>query len=474
MLGGYNRGVYRLDLKSGCLTVNLKYKLGTTTERKAQLRTVLALRTFAVSILLLVLGFAHVMNVVRLPWSTLLFVLALMLFLNVLAWLRLRAGPVGPYEVGAQIFSDLFGFSVLLYFTGGATNPFVMFYLPLLGLAAALLPWGQVLALAGFSIFAYSVLMLEYIPLVLTKPQNAIELHLLGMWINFLVSVAILVGFVARLSDRIRLRDQDLNAAQAVLNREARMAALGNQAASLAHELGTPLSIAKIILSDWMENSGGNPPSAFLQESVVLSDQLQRMEACLVRLRSSLESPAQSDGQSRSGDLSVKVRAKAWLESWLDDWSNRNPQLVVTCHAEVADSLEGSAPWDSLELVLNGLLNNSMQAYARLAACPSTQSTGFEQPVAIKLSHVDGMLCIEVEDRAGGFDKEVISRLGREPIWQEAAGTHRGMGLYLSLGLMERAGGFLQFLQVLEHGQLVGARVLLTVPLVQSVEKVQV
>lgn len=449
--------------------MNLNYKLSTFTERKAQLRTVLALRTFAVSVLLLVLGFAHAMNTVRLPWPALVFVLGLLLFLNVLAWLRLRAGPVGPYEVGAQIFADLFGFSVLLYFTGGATNPFVMFYLPLLGLAAALLPWGQVLALAGFSILAYSVLMLEYIPLVLTKPQNAIELHLLGMWINFLVSVAILVGFVARLSDRIRLRDQDLNAAHAMVNRDTRMAALGNQAASLAHELGTPLSTAKIILSDWIENPSGNPPAGFIQESAVLSEQLQRMEACLVRLRGSLEAPARLGTQGESSCL----RVRPWFEGWLDDWRNRNPQVLVTYSADFSDSLEGSAPWDSLELVLNGLLTNSMQAYARLNECSSAQSAGLGQQVAIKLSHADGMLCIGVEDKAGGFDKEVISRLGREPVHPESADKHRGMGLYLALGLIERAGGLMLFSQVLERAQVVGARVALTVPLAVSLEKVQ-
>lgn len=431
-------------------------------QRKAQLRTVLWLRLFAVTTLMSVLGLAHGMDTVRLPWPALLFVLGLLLTLNVLAWIRLRSGQLGPYEVGAQLFADLFGFSVLLYFTGGATNPFVMFYLPLLGLAAAMLPWAQVLALAGFSILAYSVLMLEYIPLVLSKPQNAIELHLFGMWVNFLVSVAILVAFVARLSDRVRQRDQDLNTAQQRVSRDARLAALGNQAASLAHELGTPLSTAKIILSDWMDNKDGPEVSTFQQESLVVREQLERMEACLVQLRNSLEpSTGLHEGQSPADALPIE----AWLSNWLNVWRNRNPQVIVNCSSDLPEALAGFVPRDSVELVLSNLLENAMQAYAKFATEQAWPASSAARVIQIRLHQSEGMLRFEVEDNAGGFDPDLLNRLGPEPLASESAEQHRGMGLFLAVGLIERAGGWMQFSQVMVRGNAVGARVVFTVPL---------
>ncbi len=438
------------------LKLDFKSNLSHLTERKAQLRTVLWMRLFAVTTLLGVLGLAHWMALVRLPWPTLLFVLGLMLVLNILAALRLRGDSVGPYEVGAQIFSDLFGFSVLLYFTGGATNPFVMFYLPLLGLAAALLPWGQVLALAGFSILAYSVLMLEYIPLVLSKPQNAIELHLLGMWINFLVSVAILVGFVARLSNGIRQRDQDLNTAQDRLNRDARMAALGNQSASLAHELGTPLGTAKIIVSDWMDNLGGLDPQSWQRDTQVLQEQLDRMERTLIHLRSSLE----SEDQKVNETIFKTLHVKAWLDDWVAGWRNRNPQATLVANLGIATSLKASASWESVELVLNGLFENALQAY----------SGASEQRILLSALCIENTLHLAIEDNAGGFDKDVLSRIGKEPIRKEHAENRRGMGLYLAVGMIERAGGSMKFSQIVDDGQVlanrvVGARVVLTLPL---------
>ncbi len=431
------------------------------------------MRLFAVGTLCGLLGLAHGGDVVRLPWPTLLFVLGMLLLLNILAWLRLRGGVfglkqagahhvgshhVGPYEVGAQIFADLFGFSVLLYYTGGATNPFVMFYLPLLGLAAALLPWGQVLALAGFSIVAYSVLMLEYIPLVLAKPQNAIELHLLGMWVNFLVSVAILVGFVARLSNGIRQRDQDLNTAQTRLSRDARMAALGNQSASLAHELGTPLSTAKIILSDWMDNPGGLDATALQRDAQVLQEQLSRMEGCLIRLRGSL------DLEGDEGSLKPLI-VKAWLNDWLAAWRNRNPQATLVCTVTVADSLRASAQWDSAELVLNGLFENALQAYERALDRGGAGQPCLERCIYLSVRYLENTLEFVVEDKAGGFDKDLMSRLGREPLGtanspkNTQSENRRGMGLFLAVGLIERVGGLMQFSQVLDKGDMVDPRV---------------
>lgn len=459
----------------------LKPQLTNLTERKAQLRTVLWMRLFAVITLIGLLSLAHGMAAARLPWPTLLFVLALMLLLNILAWFRLRGGSVGPYEVGAQIFADLFGFSVLLYFTGGATNPFVMFYLPLLGLAAALLPWNQVVALAGFSILAYSVLMLEYIPLVLAKPQNAVELHLLGMWINFLVSVLILVGFVARLSNGIRQRDQDLNTAQTRLNRDARMAALGNQSASLAHELGTPLNTAKIILTDWMDSPDGLDVQVFQREAMVVREQLERMEQSLIQLRNSLELEGQvREGPNADESSSMPVEVKAWLDNWVSAWRNRNPETVVVLAVDIPASLKAAAQWDSMELVLNGVFENCLQAYERALTLGGAGKQGLQRCIHLSVRYIQTSLEFVVEDKAGGFDKDLLKKLGRQPVRsmdsstqdkdESPANSRRGMGLFLAVGLIERAGGLMQFSQVSEKAQdddtrELGARVFFSMPL---------
>lgn len=210
--------------------------------RRQQMVTVMWMRTLALAAQVLLLAVVGLLLHVSLPWPVLTVILGALVLLNVITFIRLRQGhSVGSFEVAAQLFADLAAFTFVLYFTGGVTNPFVSLYLPLLGLAAALLPWAQVAVLALFSVVAYTVLMGNYIPLVLANPDDGVHFHLVGMWLNFLVSVLILVGFVARLSSSIRNRDQALGRAQQRLASESRLAALGNQAASIAHQLGTPV-----------------------------------------------------------------------------------------------------------------------------------------------------------------------------------------------------------------------------------------
>lgn len=196
--------------------------------RRQQMVTVMWMRMLALAAQVLLLAVVGLFLQVTLPWPVLTSILGALALLNVITFIRLRQGTaVGSFEVAAQLFADLAAFSFILYFTGGVTNPFVSLYLPLLGLAAALLPWAQVAFLALFSVVAYTVLMSNYVPLVLANPDDGIHFHLVGMWLNFLVSVLILVGFVARLSSSIRNRDQALGRAQQRLSSESRLAALG-------------------------------------------------------------------------------------------------------------------------------------------------------------------------------------------------------------------------------------------------------
>jgi len=109
--------------------------------RRQQMVTVMWMRTLALAAQVLLLAVVGLLLKVSLPWSVLAVILGALVLLNAITFIRLRQGhSVGSFEVAAQLFADLAAFTFVLYFTGGVTNPFVSLYLPLLGLAAALLP----------------------------------------------------------------------------------------------------------------------------------------------------------------------------------------------------------------------------------------------------------------------------------------------------------------------------------------------
>ena len=77
---------------------------------------------------------------IALPLAPMLTVIALLAVFNAWTWWSLRkARPAGSGTLFIQLFVDLLALSSLLFFSGGATNPFVSVYLPALAVAAAIL-----------------------------------------------------------------------------------------------------------------------------------------------------------------------------------------------------------------------------------------------------------------------------------------------------------------------------------------------
>lgn len=389
--------------------------------RRQQMVTVMWMRTLALAAQVLLLAVVGLLLHVSLPWPVLTVILGALVLLNAITFIRLRQGhSVGSFEVAAQLFADLAAFTFVLYFTGGVTNPFVSLYLPLLGLAAALLPWAQVAVLALFSVVAYTVLMGNYIPLVLANPDDGVHFHLVGMWLNFLVSVLILVGFVARLSSSIRNRDQALGRAQQRLTSESRLAALGNQAASIAHQLGTPVSTIATIVSDWK-----NDPAmqAQVREMNVLSAQVQSITDTLGQLRAQIEVNPRHNADAQM------IKPSEWLQTTLGIWRTRNPQHEVRLMPSIASIAgEFKVRKELLELGLVTLLDNAAQSQQR--ACVG-------EPLQVGMQCDHESLTLFVNDAGSGIDTELLPKIGQQLF--QANG--QGMGLFLLANLLEREGG---------------------------------
>jgi hypothetical protein len=127
----------------------------------------------------------------RLPLSTLGLILFLHATLNALAWLRLRAGGTDSLEVSLQLAVDAASIAALVYLTGGYANPFISLLLVPLILAAVTLPSLHAWGMAAWVGVLYTLLMRYYAPLELQVSQTmAVDLHLTGMWLNFLLTVS--------------------------------------------------------------------------------------------------------------------------------------------------------------------------------------------------------------------------------------------------------------------------------------------
>lgn len=382
----------------------------------ATLRRLVLLRWILLAGCLATIGLVPTWLEIPLPMAPLLLVIALLASFNGLTARRQRRGMVATTPaLSLQVTADLVALGVLLFLTGGASNPLVSLLLLPVAAAALILPWHLAAGIAGFAIVLYSFLAEWFVPLRIADAGRATSLHLAGMWLTFVVSVVLVSWLIIRMMASIRARDAALAAAREQALRDERVVALGALAAGAAHELGTPLATMAVIAGE-LERESGLTPSQ--REDIAL---LRRQIAACKGIVTSLADRA---GAARLEGVRA-VAADRWLAELVAAWRAQGAPRPCPL------SMRGTMPAPdivvdtTLEQALVNLLNNAAQAGA--------------DAVEVVLAWDDKLLSIEVLDRGGGFPEAVLAQAGRAPLVSTTGGT--GIGLMLARAAIERVGG---------------------------------
>jgi two-component system sensor histidine kinase RegB len=382
------------------------------------------------------LGFAYLSDLLPLPWLPLAITLGVSLGICLLTALRLRGPwPVTELEYAVQLGCDLLIHSMLLYYSGGSTNPFVSYYLVPLTIAAATLPWVYSMLLSGLALTCYTALLIWYHPLHLIgdhQEATLISLHLFGMWLNFALSAAFITFFVVKMAATLRMQDQLRAQRHEESMRDQQLLAVATQAAGAAHELGTPLATISVLLKELRREHRSEPALqddlALLQEQVKLcKDTLQQ----LVRA-------AEADRRQSV----VEQTAIEWLETSLNRWHLMRPEASYRYQLIGVGTAPRLMPPADLTQALLNLLNNAADA------CPDK--------LDIRLDWDHQWLTVNIRDRGLGVPLAIAEQLGRPFFTTKGKGKGRGfgLGLFLSQASVTRAGGTVKLYNLEEGGTL--------------------
>ncbi|MEB2557099.1 ATP-binding protein [Burkholderia cenocepacia] len=396
-----------------------------TTTGRVNLSHLFWLRNLAIIGQLVTIGVVQTYFGVHLPLPAMLMVIALEIVFNALTWVRvLRAWPETNFELLGQLWVDLGALSALLFLSGGTTNPFVSLYLPSLAIAAAVLPWHLMIWLAAFAVACYAALGFDSVPLNMDNPANLFDYYRTGMWANFMVSVGLIAWFVARMSNALRQRDAALGEAQAHLLRDERAVALGVQAATVAHEMGTPLSTIAMLAEELRDAARADPGLARYEADLkVLEEQMTLCTSALARLRSRASAPAS------------RQPVDDWLDTFVEHWRLRHPHVQFEL---LGARPAGVALDDTVAAgqILTILLDNAARASPQRVT------------LAAKVAHDRAADEIEFEvcDDGPGIPAALRESLGAMPV-DSTQGGH-GVGLYLAFSAAARLGGEIELSDV--------------------------
>ncbi|MFS4427213.1 ATP-binding protein [Stutzerimonas stutzeri] len=376
-------------------------------------------------------GFAYLSGLLTLPWLELGITLGVSAVLCVVTALRLRGPwPVTELEYAVQLACDLIIHSVLLYFSGGSTNPFVSYYLVPLTIAAATLPWLYSMALSGLALTGYTLLLIWSHPLAIPVMQRE-TLLIYGMWLSFAMAAALITFFVARMAGELR-RQERLQAERREAGlRDQQLLAVATQAAGAAHELGTPLATMSVLIKELRQEH----KDPLLQEDLaLLQEQVKLCKDTLQQLVRAAEAERRQAVEEQS--------AATWLETALNRWHLMRPEASYRYRCLGSGSVPRLAPPPDLTQALLNLLNNAADA------CPDD--------LDIRLEWDAHGLCISIRDHGAGVPLAIAEQLGKPFFTTKGKGF--GLGLFLSQASVTRAGGSVKLYNHEEGGTLTELR----------------
>ena len=215
-------------------------------------KTVVILRWIALIGQLLTIYFVHFYINFELP---LIFCTLTIFFgglTNIFIQFNFKKNQLSNIESTILLFYDVIQLSVLIYLTGGVTNPFIIFLIVPALISSTLLNLASTIFLSIITIMSLILLTFNYFPL---PSEGNIHFHVPDYYIYsiptaLVIALIFLNYFGFRFGYEARRRGNALNRLELILAKEQELESIGHQAAAAAHSLGTPLSTITVIAKE--------------------------------------------------------------------------------------------------------------------------------------------------------------------------------------------------------------------------------
>ncbi|GAA0357733.1 HAMP domain-containing sensor histidine kinase [Bowmanella denitrificans] len=361
---------------------------------------------------------------IELPYHSLKAVVAVELTVNMLLYFCYRGNRnAHPAEYLLQVLLDILFLTLLLYFAGGATNPFVSLLLLPVAIAAVTLSRRLLLLVSLAALTAYTALLLSINPHQLHNMD--MQQHFIGMWVNFVLSALVVVLVVASLARAMQRQERFFSQQREEQLRQEQLVALGTTAAQFAHHMATPLSTATLLTEELQEDLADHPP--------VLQQLQQQLQHCSRHLQD-FRAIAEEVKLNRKRDIPVTLLFKQLQDEVQLNFADIQPQYQL---AE-QNNLAVRADTTLLPALLN-LIQNAVQASRR----------NHQQSIQL-CSQVNGQqLTLQIRDYGRGLPPQNLLALGASLVESEQG---LGMGVLLSHATLERLGAQLKLYNHKEGG----------------------
>ena len=342
-------------------------------------------------------------------------------------FLQFRIKYIQLKDLYASIFLiyDLIQLALLLYLTGGISNPFSILMIVPTIVSSTFLSMGTTIILGFFTIIFLLLLTIFHYPLPGVQDHSITfpKLYLTGYFIAIIIGLVFLGYFGIRFSGESKRRSDAINKLQQVIAKEYELESLGGQAAAAAHSLGTPLATISVVATELKKELGNN--KEFAKDIDLLVTQTKRCGEILKKISKKQIIEDQFFNKTKLEDLVDEIIIS------FKETSSKNISLI---------SIDNKNNFDfqrSPELIygLRNFIGNAVKFSKSV--------------VEIVLISDKKNIQIRINDNGPGFPGDIKEVIGepyiRSKSRQVSSNSGTGLGTFLGKTLLERKSAYLEF-----------------------------
>jgi len=340
---------------------------------------------------------------------------------------------------------DLACLTGMLFFTGGISNPFAVFYMVNLALAAVVLTPQNSWILACFTVICVVALLLASVDqtwitfLQTDLLANSISKNLIfaGTSVALVTCSTVIVYFMTRLNIELTQKEASLRQTELKRAQSEKLQALGTLAAGAAHELSTPLATIAIVAKEVQLELADKQISDELKEDISL------IRSELDRCRTILDQMSADAGQA-TGEPIVSTKSQDLVSETLS-------RIDASLHARI--DISNAAPAVEVEIPLH-LAAQSIRALLKNALDASPK----HERVTLEITSQDQQLWLRIRDRGSGIPSHILNRIGEPFFTTKPPGSGTGLGYFLANSVIEQLQGELSIESQPNQGTVVTIR----------------
>jgi two-component system sensor histidine kinase RegB len=323
---------------------------------------------------------------------------------------------INNFYATLSIFYDLVQLILLLFMTGGLSNPFSILIIVPTTISVTYLSRGSSQFIVTCSIIFSTVIAFYHMPLPYPVNESLVlpKYYNIGLWLSLGIGIIFLGNYAYQLGRDNRVRSTALSRLEEELTKEKVVNSVGGMAAAAVHELATPLATISLVSKELQKQLKDN--SDIKEDINLLIEQSERCSSILKDIAQ----------RKQKDEFIENISPKELINEIVFSLNNISNKEINVENLNLNQRMKMTKKTE-ISYALRNFIENSIK-FAK-------------NKINIEIDQSRKRTTITISDDGDGFNKDIIANLGQPYLHSDNIKKNKkgmGLGVFISKSLLER------------------------------------